>query len=101
MVGLGFYFIALFAAAFFWPRRAGCEPYRALPDGSRCVSLPLPWLAAELGWIVAEDGRQPWTIEGVLPTFLPRLEPDGDQRADRRSSASSPSIRRCWSSRSI
>jgi cytochrome d ubiquinol oxidase subunit I len=33
-------------------------------------SLPLPWLAAELGWYVAEGGRQPWTIDGVLPTFL-------------------------------
>ena len=34
------------------------------------LSLPLPWFAAELGWIVAEVGRQPWVIEGVLPTFL-------------------------------
>ena len=33
-------------------------------------SLPLPWVAAELGWIVAEYGRQPWAIDGVLPTFL-------------------------------
>ena len=33
-------------------------------------SLPLPWIAAELGWFVAEVGRQPWVIEGVLPTFL-------------------------------
>jgi cytochrome bd ubiquinol oxidase subunit I len=30
----------------------------------------LPWIAAELGWYVAEVGRQPWVIEGVLPTFL-------------------------------
>ncbi|MFP5078347.1 cytochrome ubiquinol oxidase subunit I [Rhizobium sp. YIM 134829] len=34
------------------------------------LALPLPWLAAELGWFVAEFGRQPWIIEGVLPTFL-------------------------------
>ena len=33
-------------------------------------SLPLPWVAAELGWVVAEYGRQPWAIDGVLPTFL-------------------------------
>jgi cytochrome bd-type quinol oxidase subunit 1 len=26
--------------------------------------------AAELGWYVAEVGRQPWVIEGVLPTFM-------------------------------
>jgi cytochrome d ubiquinol oxidase subunit I len=30
----------------------------------------LPWIAAEMGWIVAEYGRQPWTISGVLPTML-------------------------------
>jgi cytochrome d ubiquinol oxidase subunit I len=30
----------------------------------------LPWVAAEAGWIVAEYGRQPWTISGVLPTLL-------------------------------
>jgi cytochrome d ubiquinol oxidase subunit I len=33
-------------------------------------SIPLPWVAAEMGWIVAEVGRQPWVIEGVLPTAV-------------------------------
>jgi cytochrome d ubiquinol oxidase subunit I len=33
-------------------------------------SIPLPWLAAEAGWFVAEYGRQPWSIGGVLPTAL-------------------------------
>ena len=33
-------------------------------------SLPLPWVAIELGWFVAEHGRQPWVIDGVLPTYL-------------------------------
>jgi cytochrome d ubiquinol oxidase subunit I len=33
-------------------------------------SLPLPWIAVEVGWIVAEYGRQPWVADGVLPTFL-------------------------------
>jgi cytochrome d ubiquinol oxidase subunit I len=32
-------------------------------------SLPLPWIAIESGWFVAEAGRQPWVIEGVLPTY--------------------------------
>jgi len=30
----------------------------------------LPWFASELGWFVAEHGRQPWVIEGLLPTFM-------------------------------
>jgi cytochrome d ubiquinol oxidase subunit I len=32
--------------------------------------MPAPWIAAELGWIVAEYGRQPWSIGEVLPTLL-------------------------------
>ena len=34
------------------------------------LSLPLPWIACEAGWFVAEYGRQPWTIFNVLPTHL-------------------------------
>jgi cytochrome bd ubiquinol oxidase subunit I len=37
-------------------------------------AFPLPWLAAELGWFVAEFGRQPWIIDGVLPTALATSE---------------------------
>lgn len=33
-------------------------------------TLPLPWIASETGWFVAEFGRQPWIITDVLPTFL-------------------------------
>ena len=33
-------------------------------------SIPLPFLAAEFGWITAEAGRQPWTVFEYLPTFL-------------------------------
>ncbi len=69
MVGLGFYFIALFAAMFVLASRRELERRRWLLRV--CLwSLPLPWIAAELGWVVAEVGRQPWTIDGVLPTFL-------------------------------
>ena len=33
-------------------------------------SIPLPWIAIESGWLVAEYGRQPWAIAEILPTFL-------------------------------
>jgi cytochrome d ubiquinol oxidase subunit I len=33
-------------------------------------SIPLPWIAIEAGWFIAEYGRQPWAIGEVLPTFL-------------------------------
>ena len=32
--------------------------------------LPLPWIAVESGWFVAEYGRQPWAIGEVLPTAV-------------------------------
>jgi cytochrome d ubiquinol oxidase subunit I len=69
MVACGFYFIALFAAAFYFASKRQLD---RRPRFLRIVlwSLPLPWIAAELGWIVAEYGRQPWAIEGVLPTNL-------------------------------
>ena len=69
MVGLGFYFIALFAVAFVLASKRQLTAYRSFLWVA-LLSLPLPWVAAELGWIVAEVGRQPWVIEGVLPTFL-------------------------------
>jgi cytochrome bd ubiquinol oxidase subunit I len=69
MVGLGFYFIALFGAAFWF---ASIRRIEARPWFLRLAfySLPLPWVACEVGWYVAEHGRQPWSIEGVLPTYL-------------------------------
>jgi cytochrome d ubiquinol oxidase subunit I len=68
MAGLGFYFIALFAGAFYLASVRRLEKRWLLRLA--LWSLPLPWIAAELGWIVAEYGRQPWVVEGVLPTFL-------------------------------
>ena len=34
------------------------------------LALPLPWIASEAGWFVAEYGRQPWTIYEILPVDL-------------------------------
>lgn len=69
MAIIGFLMIALFAAAFTLAslrRHLDTRWFLRL-----CVfAIPLPWIAAELGWVVAEMGRQPWAIEGVLPTFL-------------------------------
>ncbi len=69
MVALGFYFIALFAVLFYVASRRQLDRYRWLLRLA-FYSLPLPWIAAEVGWIVAEYGRQPWIIEGILPTSL-------------------------------
>ena len=31
--------------------------------------IPLGYIASESGWLVAEFGRQPWTIQDMLPTW--------------------------------
>ena len=69
MVACGLWFIALFGYAFWLSAKRQLDRHRWFLRAT-LWSLPLPWLAIELGWIVAEYGRQPWAIEGVLPTAL-------------------------------
>jgi cytochrome d ubiquinol oxidase subunit I len=69
MVGLGLFFIVLFATAFYLASRHRFDRHPWFLKLA-FFSLPLPWIAVELGWIVAEYGRQPWAVDGVLPTFL-------------------------------
>ncbi|MYM55893.1 cytochrome ubiquinol oxidase subunit I [Thalassovita mangrovi] len=69
MVGLGFSFIAVMI--FFFVRASFYQ--MQFPRWSLYAAvaiIPTPWIAAELGWFVAEFGRQPWTVDGVLPTAL-------------------------------
>jgi len=68
MAGIGFLMIALFATAFVLctMRKHDTRWFLRLA----VLALPLPWVAIEFGWILAEFGRQPWAVEGVLPTFL-------------------------------
>ena len=68
MVGIGLFYIAFFALWFWKASRLTLTSNRALLWVA-VVTLPLPWIAIEVGWIVAEYGRQPWVVEGVLPTF--------------------------------
>jgi cytochrome d ubiquinol oxidase subunit I len=69
MVLLAFMMLALLAVAFWSSARNRIEQRPWLLKWA-LWSIPLPWIAAESGWIVAEYGRQPWTIHGVLPTHL-------------------------------
>ena len=69
MVGAGVLMLLLIGIAFYDSarHRIGERKWhlRALLWG-----IPLPWIAIESGWFVAEYGRQPWTIAEVLPTHL-------------------------------
>ena len=66
MVGIGVALLALFAAAFLQLCRGRLVQSPRLL-GALLWSIPLPWIAIEAGWFVAEFGRQPWTISDVLP----------------------------------
>lgn len=69
MVAAGFTMLFVFAMAFYYCATRVAERKRwLLKLALWCI--PLPWIAAETGWFVAEYGRQPWTISGVLPTHL-------------------------------
>ena len=69
MVACGLFFIVLFALSFYWGAKDTLVQKRWFLR-TLLYSLPLPWVAIETGWIVAEYGRQPWVIDGVLPTFM-------------------------------
>jgi cytochrome d ubiquinol oxidase subunit I len=69
MVGFGFIMLFVFGASFWLTAKRTVENHRWLLRLA-LLSIPLPWLSCELGWFVAEFGRQPWAIGEVLPTFL-------------------------------
>jgi cytochrome d ubiquinol oxidase subunit I len=69
MVGLGILFIAVMAY-FFWRSSFKGQSYPKWALRLAVAIIPTPWIAAELGWFVAEYGRQPWTVDGVLPTAM-------------------------------
>lgn len=69
MVGCGIIMLYIFCVAVYYNSK------RVIQDKTWFLklalwSIPLPWIAAESGWIVAEYGRQPWAIGEILPTFL-------------------------------
>ncbi len=77
MVGLGCLFILFFAVmaavAYRWPRLLmRRHDMTALPAWHYWMAIgmvPLAYIASESGWLVAEFGRQPWTIQDMLPTW--------------------------------
>lgn len=68
MVILGSYFLLFFVIVLFLAykkekRLTGNRWFQFLA----IISIPIVWICSEAGWIVAEVGRQPWTIEGLMP----------------------------------
>ena len=77
MVGMGCLFILFFAVvlagAYRWPKFLFAHrDITALPSWHYWIAIaliPLGYIASESGWLVAEFGRQPWTIQDMLPTW--------------------------------
>jgi len=65
MVILGFAFILLFAMALYYLFRGTMEKNRWFL-WIALLSLPLPYVASQLGWVLAEMGRQPWIIQDIM-----------------------------------
>ncbi len=68
MVGLGCFFILVFAIFIFVVYKKDLIKLKWLLY-TGLVLIPLSYIASESGWIVAEMGRQPWTIQDMLPTW--------------------------------
>ena len=69
MVGAGCFFILLCAVVWWLNRRDRLAGKRWLLR-VMILSIPLAYLASQAGWIVAEVGRQPWTIQNLLPACV-------------------------------
>jgi cytochrome d ubiquinol oxidase subunit I len=69
MVILGFYFILLFAVVLWLNLKDRILEKRFILKAA-LWSIPLGYIASQLGWVVSEVGRQPWTIQDVLPTHV-------------------------------
>lgn len=65
MVILGFYFILLFAVALFMLYQGNLMRNKWFL-WITFLSIPLPYIASELGWVVTEMGRQPWIIQDLM-----------------------------------
>ena len=69
MVILGFFLIVIFATALYFLFKGSLSDKRWFLWVA-LLSIPLPYVAGELGWILTEMGRQPWIIQDLMPVSL-------------------------------
>ena len=69
MVGIGFYFILFFGVLTFTLWKKDINKKRWLL-WTGLYSIALAYIGEQVGWIVAEVGRQPWSIQDLLPTSV-------------------------------
>lgn len=66
MVILGGYFFLFLVLCWWFGKRKLLEKYKWFL-WLAIITVPLVYLCGEAGWAVAEVGRQPWTIQDLLP----------------------------------
>jgi len=69
MVILGFWFILIFTLSIFFLYNGKLHQYRWFL-WIMLLTIPLAYLASELGWILTEVGRQPWIIQNLMPVSI-------------------------------
>ncbi|MDX6913986.1 MULTISPECIES: cytochrome ubiquinol oxidase subunit I [Pectobacterium] len=69
MVGCGILMLLIIGLSFWTVLRGKIGQKRWLHRVA-LYGIPLPWIAIEAGWFVAEYGRQPWAIGEILPTAV-------------------------------
>lgn len=67
MVAAGGYLLALFLLLLFALYRKPDVLQKAWLQWVGIISIPVVWICSQSGWVVAEVGRQPWTIQDILP----------------------------------
>lgn len=66
MIGLGSFVVLIFLLALWLGYEQQLERFK-LFHYAALLALPCVYIAGQCGWIVAEVGRQPWAIQGLLP----------------------------------
>jgi len=69
MVACGLLMLAYFVVAVIFSLRGDIHRQRWFLKLAPWM-IPIPFIACEMGWVTAEVGRQPWTVFGILPTWM-------------------------------
>ncbi len=69
MVGCGLLMLGIIGMAFYQTCRQRIDERRWVLWAA-FLAIPLPWIAAEAGWFIAEYGRQPWAVGEILPVSM-------------------------------
>jgi len=68
MVVLGSYFLLFYIISLIFAYKDRLFERSTWLQVIAIISVPLMWICSEAGWMVAEVGRQPWTVQDLLPT---------------------------------